>query len=465
MTSFDPSRQAARPAVYLETYGCQMNAADSQLVMGILRRAGYQRVEQPEQADVILLNTCAIREHAEERVLGRLSDLARLRSRRPELKLGLLGCMAQHKRQALLKKAPHLDLVAGPDTYCRLPQMLRQASFDPIVDVQLNRDETYAGVVPEYEHAVRAYVTVMRGCDEFCAFCVVPYVRGRERGVLPGAVVDEVRALARREVREVVLLGQTVNAYRHDAVDFGELLRMVCAVDGIERVRFTSPHPRFMSASIIEVMAAEPKVQPYLHLPVQSGSDRVLQAMARGYRVDEYRALVDRLRTALPELALSTDIIVGFHGEDEGDFEETLALMREVSFDSAFIFKYSRREHTKAYKLGDTVSEAEKAGRLCAAIALQEAISLARNQRLIGRQFSVLTEGAARRGNRMLSGKTPQFKTAVFPATHGVGPGDTVLVRVESATSHSLGAALAQTRAGPPHAPPREVSRADVSGV
>jgi tRNA-2-methylthio-N6-dimethylallyladenosine synthase len=438
MQQLESYSQTAQPGVYLETYGCQMNVADSQLVMSILRRAGYQRVNQPEQADIILLNTCAIREHAEERVLGRLSDLARLRQQRPELKLGLLGCMAQHNRQALLKKAPHLDLVAGPDTYRRLPQMLRQASFDPTVDVRLDRDETYAGIVPEHEHTVRAYVTVMRGCNEFCAFCVVPYVRGRERSAAPDAVVAEVRELARRSVKEVVLLGQTVNAYRYESVGFGELLRMVCAVDGIERVRFTSPHPRFMSTSVIEAIAAEPKVQPYLHLPVQSGSDKVLEAMGRGYRVDEYRALVDRLRTAIPELALSTDVIVGFHGESERDFEATLGLLREIRFDSAFIFKYSRREHTKAYKLGDTLSETEKRDRLATAIALQESISLERNQSLVGRQFPVLIEGEARRGSGMLSGKTPQFKTAVFPAVQSLRPGNTVSVQIESATSHSL---------------------------
>jgi tRNA-2-methylthio-N6-dimethylallyladenosine synthase len=462
MQSLELPLRPAQPRVYLEAYGCQMNLADSQLVMGILRKAGYERVAQPEQADVILLNTCAIREHAEERVLGRLSDLARLRYRRPELRLGLLGCMAQHKREALLEKAPHLDLVAGPDTYSRLPQMLDQASFDPVVDVRLNREETYLGVVPEHAPGVRAYVTVMRGCDEFCAFCVVPYVRGRERSVAPDKVLDEIRALARRGVKEVVLLGQTVNAYRHASIGFAELLRMVCAVDGIERVRFTSPHPRFMSASVVEAMASEAKVQPYLHLPLQSGSDRVLQAMGRGYRVDEYCALVDRLRSVIPQLALSTDIIVGFHGEQDDDFEATLKILRELRFDSAFLFKYSRREHTKAYKLGDTVSEAEKANRLSTAIALQEAIALCRNRQLIGRRFPVLIEGEARRGNGMLCGKTPQFKTAVFPASHGWAAGDTVWVRIESATSHSLGAVALPRCRDALDRPAREADRTSV---
>jgi tRNA-2-methylthio-N6-dimethylallyladenosine synthase len=278
----------------------------------------------------------------------------------------------------------------------------------------------------------------MRGCDRFCAFCVVPYVRGRERSVAPGDILRQVRELAERGVKEVVLLGQTVNAYRCDGTGFGALLRMVARVDGIERIRFTSPHPSDMSDDVIEAMASEPKVQPYLHLPVQSGSDRVLRAMERGYTVAEYFALVERLRSAIPGLALSTDIIVGFHGEDESDFRATLELMRAVAYDSAFTFKYSLREHTRAYKLGDTVSEEEKGRRLAEVIALQERIALERNRALIGRSFPVLVEGPARRGNGMLAGKTPQFKTAVFAARGGVRVGDTVDVRVASATAHSL---------------------------
>jgi tRNA-2-methylthio-N6-dimethylallyladenosine synthase len=269
------------PRVYLETYGCQMNIADSQTVSAVLRRAGYSSAERPEDADVVLLNTCAIREHAEERVLGRLSDLARLKSRRPELKLGLLGCMAQHNRASLVEKASYLDLVAGPDSYRRLPEMLRTAGFDPAVDVRLDRSETYADITPDHDGSIRAYVTAMRGCDKFCTFCVVPYVRGRERSIAPEDLLREIGELVTRGVKEVVLLGQTVNAYRHDTTDFGALLRMVARVDGIERIRFTSPHPSDMSDSLMDAMATEPKVQPYLHLPVQSGSDRILAAMDR----------------------------------------------------------------------------------------------------------------------------------------------------------------------------------------
>jgi tRNA-2-methylthio-N6-dimethylallyladenosine synthase len=433
---------ATAPRVFIETYGCQMNIADSELVSGVLRRAGYAPAVRLEDADVILLNTCAIREHAEERVLGRLSDLARLKQARPELRLGLLGCMAQHNRATLVEKAPWLDLVAGPDSYRRLPELLGRARFDPAVDVRLDRAETYADIAPEHADGVRAFVTAMRGCDRFCAFCVVPYVRGRERSVPPEALLAEIRGLAARGVREVVLLGQTVNAYRLGDTDFGRLLHLVAAVDCLERIRFTSPHPCDMSDSVIEAMATEPKVQPWLHLPVQSGSDRILAAMERGYTVGEYLALVERLRIAIPTLALSTDIIVGFHGEEEPDFQATLDLMAAVGYDSAFSFKYSLRENTRAFKLGDTVSEQEKGRRLAEVIALQERISLERNRGLAGERFAVLVEGPARRGKGMLAGKTPQFRTAVFPAADSIKPGDTVTVRVESATAHTLHCSL-----------------------
>jgi tRNA-2-methylthio-N6-dimethylallyladenosine synthase len=429
--------------VYLETYGCQMNIADSQTVSAVLRQAGYANVARPEDADVILINTCAIREHAEERVLKRLGDLARLKGSRPGLKLGLLGCMAQHNRARLVEQAPWLDVVAGPDTYRRLPELIGRPSYDPAIDVRLDRSETYGDISPDYEGDVRAYVTAMRGCDKFCAFCVVPYVRGRERSIPPADILREVTALATRGVKEVVLLGQTVNAYHVNGTDFGELLRMVAGVDGIERIRFTSPHPSDMTASVIDAMASEAKVQPYLHLPVQSGSDRVLASMDRGYQVAEYLRLVERLRIAVPQIALSTDIIVGFHGEEESDFEATMDLMRAVGYDSAFTFKYSVRENTRAFKLGDSVSEVEKSRRLAAVIKLQEEISLERNRATIGATFPVLVEGPARRGAGMLAGKTPQFKTAVFPSAPGIKPGHTIDVRVEGATSHSLMGKLA----------------------
>ena len=447
--SEQPKSASSQPRVFIETYGCQMNIADSELVGAVLRRAGYVFAAAAEEADVILLNTCAIREHAEARVLQRLGHLARLRRMRPELRLGLLGCVATHNRAALIEKAPWLDLVAGPDSYRRLPELLGRARSVSAtrraaqIDVRLDRLETYADIVPAHEGGVRAYVTAMRGCDRFCAFCVVPYVRGRERSVPPEAILDDIRGLAARGAREIVLLGQTVNAYRFGDTDFGRLLHLVAAVEGVERIRFTSPHPSDMSESVIEAMAIESKVQPSLHLPVQSGSDRVLSAMERGYTAAEYLRLVERIRGAVPAIALSTDIIVGFHGEEEAEFRATLELMAAVRYDSAFSFKYSLRENTRAFRLGDTVSEEEKGRRLAEVIALQERISAERNRVLIGEQVAVLVEGPARRGQGMLAGKTPQFKTAVFPAAASIAPGDTVAARVESANAHTLHCVLA----------------------
>src|SRR5208337_3546843 len=293
------------PRVYLETYGCQMNVADSQTVSAVLRRAGYVSADRVEDADVVLLNTCAIREHAEEKVLHRLRELARLKQSRPEVKLGLLGCMAQHNRAAIVEKAALLDVVAGPDSYRRLPEMIDRAGFDASIDVRLDRADTYADITPDFGGGVRAYVTAMRGCDKFCAFCVVPYVRGRERSIPPSDLMREIGELARRGVKEVVLLGQTVNAYHFGDTDFGALLRTIATIDGIERIRFTSPHPSDTTESLIEAMATEPKVQPHMHLPLQSGSDRIVSAMERGYTVAEYLDLVARVRAAIPGVALS----------------------------------------------------------------------------------------------------------------------------------------------------------------
>jgi len=424
-------------SVYIETYGCQMNVADTELLFGHLGRHGYQRTDDPAGADVILVNTCAIREHAEERVIGRLGDLARYKMRRPDVQLGLAGCMAQHLRDTLMAQLPFVDFVVGPDAYRRLPEMLGNPAGDPFVDVRLDRAETYADMTPQRASGVRAWVTIMRGCDKFCTFCVVPFVRGRERSLPADAIIDQVRQLASDGYREVVYLGQTVNAYRAGAIDFAELLRRTDAVDGIERIRFTSPHPSDMSERVIEAMATCRKVCPQLHLPVQSGSDRVLEKMERGYTAAEYLALVGRLRRAIPGIALTTDIIVGFPGEENADFLATCELMRTVGYDSAFMFKYSARSGTKAFKWPETVSEEEKGRRLQTIIALQEERSAAINRTLIGSLIDVLVEGPARRRDGWMVGKTPQFKTAVFPA-NGHRTGDIRRVRIVDATAHTL---------------------------
>jgi tRNA-2-methylthio-N6-dimethylallyladenosine synthase len=424
-------------SVYIETYGCQMNLADTELLFGHLGRHGYERTDDPAAADVILINTCAIREHAEERVVGRLGDLVRHKARRPDVQLGLAGCMAQHLRDTLMAKLPFVDFIVGPDAYRRLPEMLGNPAGDPFVDVRLDRAETYADLMPQRGGGVRAWVTIMRGCDKFCTFCVVPYVRGRERSLPADAIIDQLRELADDGYREVVYLGQTVNAYRDGATDFGELLRRTNAIDGIERIRFTSPHPSDMSEAVIEAMATCRKVCPQLHLPLQSGSDRVLEKMERGYTAAQYLDLVERLRRAIPGLALSTDIIVGFPGEEEVDFRATYELMRTVGYDSAFMFKYSARSGTKAFKWPETVSEEEKGRRLHTIITLQEECSAAINRALIGATTEVLIEGPARRREGWMAGKTPQFKTAVFPA-NGHRIGDLAEVRIIDSTAHTL---------------------------
>ncbi len=422
------------PRIYIETYGCQMNLADTELMRGHLVRSGYAPAPDAASADVILLNTCAIREHAEERIFGRLAQLAQHKRRRPHVQIGLAGCMAQHFRDHLLDKARDVDFVVGPDAYRRLPAML---GGDPFVEVRLDRGETYADIAPQREKGVRAWITIMRGCDKFCSFCIVPYVRGRERSVPVAAVLDQVRGAAAQGYREVVFLGQTVNAYGDGDTDFGTLLRAANEVEGIARIRFTSPHPSDVVDSLTDAMASCEKVCPQLHLPVQSGSTPVLSRMERGYTAEEYLGLVGRLRAAVPGIALSTDIIVGFPGETERDFKATLDLMRTVRYDSAFMFKYSRRSHTKAAKWEETVSEEEKSRRLQTVITEQERIAAEINAGMVGQQVEVLVEGTARRRAGWLCGKTPHFKTTVFPDC-GATAGDLVKVGVTGSTAHTL---------------------------
>jgi tRNA-2-methylthio-N6-dimethylallyladenosine synthase len=429
------------PTVYVETYGCQMNVADTELLLGHLSAHGWERTAEPEAADAILLNTCAIREHAEERVLGRLGELARHKRRRPDVRIGVTGCMAQHLRDRLRERAPQVDVLVGPDGYRHLPALLRGGETDPHVGLRLDVDETYADLPALRAPGVRAWVTVMRGCDRFCTFCIVPFVRGRERSLPGPAILDEVRALAAGGTREVVFLGQTVNAYHDGDWDFAELLRRTAEVPGLARIRFTSPHPSDMDERLIEAMAECPAVAPQLHLPVQAGSDRVLARMGREYDVATYEALVGRLRDRVPGIALSTDVIVGFPDETDEDFAATEALVRRVRYDSAFLFKYSPRDGTRAFRWGDSVPEAEKARRLRRLVDLQETISAEINRELQGTDVEVLVEGPARRQEGWMAGKSPQMKTVVFPGP--ATPGDLVLVHVETTTSHTLGGQLA----------------------
>jgi tRNA-2-methylthio-N6-dimethylallyladenosine synthase len=425
-------------SVFIETYGCQMNEADSELIAGIVTSSGMSLSRSLDGADVILVNTCAVRGSAEGRVFGRLAELNKLKSRRPDVLLGVCGCMSKHLGERLLEQAPYVDLLVGPDSYRRLPDLILAASSDPAMDLSLDRRETYSGLGRERGRGPGAWVTVMRGCDKFCSFCVVPYVRGRERSVPLSELMSQVVELAGKGFKEITLLGQTVNSYRWNGVDFADLLRTVSSVPGVRRVRFTSPHPSDFNDKLIDTMAAVPQVCPHVHLPLQSGSDSVLERMRRGYTSSKYVSLVERLRGALPGISITTDILVGFPGETEEDYQATCDMMRELRFDSAFTFRYSRREGTYAYKkLPDDVTDGDKARRLSEVIELQEGISREVNLSLVGAECEVLVEGESKRRRGQLYGKTAGFKTAVFP-NQGSSVGSMVRVRVLEATSHTL---------------------------
>ncbi len=430
--------------VFLETYGCQMNVADSETMAGVLERAGMTLTDRAEDADAVILNTCAIREHAEQRVLGRLGEFARLKARRPELVVGVAGCMAQHLRGRLLDRARVLDLVVGPDGYRELPALLRRAAREPVANVRLDRDETYGDLEPKRGSGVRAWITVQRGCDKFCTYCVVPYTRGRERSLPLSDLVGQVERAVSEGFREVVFLGQTVNSYHDGARDFTDLLRAANEVEGLARIRFTSPHPSDMSERLIAAIVECEKVCPQVHLPLQSASDRILEAMDRTYDLAYYGALVAKLRGAIADLALSTDIIVGFPGETEEDFERTAAYMREVRYDSAFLFKYSARPDTRAWRRAETVSEEEKGRRLQLLIDQQHAISGEINDRWLSREVEVLVEGPARRDGAQLYGRTPQYKALVF-ADDGTPAGALRRVRVVGSTPVTLFGAAVNT--------------------
>ena len=444
-----PAPAAAGPRVYVETHGCQMNVADSDLLMGILAGVGYRRVERADQADVVVVNTCAVRDKAEVKVLGRAHELGALQRKRPGMVLAIVGCMAEHLKDGLAKAAP-VDVIAGPDSYRRLPELLATAraaragatatsSVAPVVDVRLDKDETYEGLSSaEGEGGVSGFVTIQRGCDKFCTFCVVPFTRGRERGTSPREVLRQVRELAARGVKEVVLLGQTVNSYVWEDVGFAQLLRAVAHVDGIARVRFTSPYPVDFTDDVVAAIAEEPAIGNYVHLPVQSGSDPVLARMRRGYTVAEYLAIVGRLRAAMPDIALSTDLLTGFAGETEDDHARTLELMRAVRFDSAFMFAYSERDLTfAAKKLADDVPAAVKQRRLSEIIALQEQISGEIFAAQVGRHERVLVHQPSKRDPLEMMGRTDGWKTVILP--RGVGqPGDLVDVRIVRATMATL---------------------------
>jgi len=398
--------------VYIETYGCQMNVSDSELMFGVLGRDGYVRTEDPAEADVLLVNTCAVRDHAEQRVLGRMGELKRYK--RPGDVLGVVGCMAQRLGPKLLERVPQVDLVIGPDGYRGLPELIARArAGERAADVAFKGWEHYEDVPPVRGNSISAFVTVQRGCDYRCTFCIVPMTRGPERSRKLADVVHEVARLAESGTTEVTLLGQTVNSYHDGEYDFADLLRAVGAVDGIRRVRFTSPYPTDFTPRVLAAMAETPAVCEHVHLPVQSGSSRTLKRMLRRYDRDRYLDVVAALRGAVPGISLSTDIIVGFPGETEDEFQETLSLVEQVRFEDAYTFKYSVREGTPAVRIKDHVAEEIKTERIGRLIALVRQIAKQKNIGLIGTTHEVLVEGPAKRGG-LLQARTRTNKIALL---------------------------------------------------
>lgn len=432
-----------KPKLYIETYGCQMNFADSDVLAAILAPR-YDRTDAYKSADLILMNTCSIRDHAEQKVLNRLREFVALKKHRAGLHIGIVGCMAERMKDELLEEALRVDLVVGPDAYRQIPNLLDQleAGGGKGLAVALSEEETYHDIIPlrAAENKVSAFVSIMRGCQNFCAYCVVPYTRGAERSRPMDSIVDEVRRLWDEGYREVTLLGQNVNSYRFGEIGFPRLMAEVAAVNPQLRVRFATSHPKDLSDELLEVMAAHANICPAIHLPVQAGSDSMLKRMNRKYTRQHYLQRVAAIRRYLPDVSLSTDIIAGFCGETEAEHQEMLSLMREVGYDSAFMFKYSDRPGTFAHRhYTDDIPEAEKTRRLNEIIALQTELSLACNQKYVGRTVEVLVEGVSEKRGRQYIGRNPQNKVVLFEPTEAVvRPGDYVQVRVTRCSAVTL---------------------------
>ncbi|MDY6292979.1 MAG: tRNA (N6-isopentenyl adenosine(37)-C2)-methylthiotransferase MiaB [Bacteroidales bacterium] len=433
--------------LFLETYGCQMNVADSEVVASVMKMAGYGTTENLDDADAIFINTCSVRDNAEQRIFARLATLNALRRRRMKpLLIGIIGCMAERMKEVLIKEHG-VDLVAGPDSYLELPNLIAAAeNGEKAINVELSRTETYRDIIPTRISSSKTsgFISIMRGCNNFCTYCIVPYTRGRERSREPQSILNELHDLHNKGFKEVTLLGQNVNSYLYKPTDGGEpvdlaaLLAMVAEAAPAMRVRFTTSNPEDLSDAIIDTMARYPNICNHIHLPVQSGSDKVLKLMNRKYTREWYLDRIARIRQAMPDCGISTDMFTGFHDETEVDFQLTLSLMREVGFDSAFMFKYSERPGTHAAKyLPDNVPEDVKIDRLNRMIALQNELSLCSNRADVGKTFEVLVEGYSKRSHDDMFGRTQQNKVIVFPAgdTH---IGDLVNCTVERATSATL---------------------------
>lgn len=431
-----------RKLIFIETYGCQMNEYDSELVRSILKKENYEFVADEFSADIVMLNTCAIREHAHRKVYGRVHSLRHARGKDKPVMIGILGCMATNLRQDLLEdRSLKIDFIAGPDSYKRLPQLIHEASDEgqKTYDVTLSEFETYSDINPSRKEGVNAWIAVMRGCNNFCTFCVVPYTRGRERSRSPENVVEEVRRLAQEGFKQVTLLGQNVNSYRYEDFDFAYLMDEVSKVAGIERIRFTSPHPKDFPDRFLDLMAVNPKICKHIHLPLQAGNNRVLDMMNRTYTNEEFLNLVDKIRSKIQNIALTTDVIVGFPTETDNEFEDTIQVIAKAQFDSAFTFKYSERQGTIASKkYPDDVPEAIKTERIMRLNGLQKEITLKKNEAHINQVVEILIEPTPPdKPSTNSVGRTDGNKLVILPkGDYQIG--SLVEVTITDATPHAL---------------------------
>lgn len=440
-----PAAGAGR-RLFVETYGCQMNVGDTEIVVSIMQGEGYVYTEHIDEADVVLINTCSIRDNAEQRVISRLQYFNSLRRKNRRLIVGVLGCMAERVRETLLNEH-HADLVVGPDAYLDLPHLVASVeNGEKAINVELSATETYKQVLPTRigGNRISGFISIMRGCNNFCSYCIVPYTRGRERSREPESILQELQELRREGFREATLLGQNVNSYHFveedgRIIDFPALLATVAEAAPDMRIRFTTSHPKDMSDETLHTIARYPNLCRHIHLPVQSGNNRILSLMNRKYTREWYLDRIAAIRRILPDCGISSDLFAGFHSESEEEFAETLSLMREVGFDSSFLFKYSERPGTYAARhLPDNIAEEVKIERLQRMIDLQNELSLESNRRDIGHTFEVLVEGFSRRSREQLCGRTQQNKMVVFPRVEGVKAGDFVSVRITEASSATL---------------------------
>ena len=401
---------------FIETYGCQMNVADTEVISGLLNNEGYSQTKDIHSANVIFVNTCAIREHAEDKVHSRLGFYNQIKQKNPDTVIGVLGCMAQNLKEDILESKPFVDIILGPDSYRRLPDMIsnRSKEANHLVDTKLSRFEVYDNLFPSRKEGINAWISIMRGCDKFCTFCIVPFTRGRERSRSIDSIISEANQAVTDGFIEITLLGQNVNSYNHEGEGFHVLLDEVAKIKGLKRIRYTSPHPQDMTQEVLNVMAKHETICNYVHLPLQAGNDRILNRMNRTYTKSEFISLANQIRDSLPNVGLSTDIIVGFPGEGSEEFDDTLDVMEKVHFDSAYTFKYSSRPGTKAAEFEEIISEEEKQSRLERVIDMQKKHTLLQNQKRIGTVEMVLVEKESKRSANHWAGRTDSNKWVIF---------------------------------------------------